>query len=339
MNFFGCVPRFVKNHAGWILTILGVAGLGTTAYLVAEETPEAKQELQDEYHWKVHHWVDEQMDIAEKNGKDPDSWTDDEHADLYDLAERTVSLTFMEKFNIIAGSYLPAILVGTATAGCIIGSQVVSQRKNALLAAAYIALGREFAQYRKVIRVEYGEEADKRALECSKMEIKRLNAELEKMKAENGPFYYTIASLPGVIFEASPKDLHNAFYHFERNLILGKGELKELYSMIGIPETIWATGDADKYGWDEYENEVTWGSPAGGIVVKEIGKRDGVPVYLIDFTIPPYELDRDYGGEDSGINFEYYDYRPLEAERLAQCFKDNDVWKFEPPELYIQSPF
>ena len=306
MNFVGCIPRFIKSHAGWILTALGVAGLGTTAVLVAEDAPGAKQELQDELHWKIHRWVDEQMDIAEKNGKDPDSWTDDEHADLYNLAEETVSLTFMEKFNIVAESYLPAFLVGTATVGCMIGAQIINQRQNALLAAACVAIGQEFAQYRKAIRAQYGSEADQRALECSRMEVKRLNEELAKMKAENGPFYYVLASLPDVIFEASPKHLHNAFYHFERNLIMGKGELEDLYKLIGLPYSAYATGEAEKYGWDTYENEITWGSPAGGIDVRQIGERKGTPVFLIDFTIPPYELDRDYGMSESSTDFEYY---------------------------------
>ena len=339
MNFIGCVPRFIKAHAGWILTSLGVAGLGATAYLVAEEAPEAKQELQDELHWKIHHWVDEQMDVAEKNGKDPDSWTDDEHADLYDLAERAVSLTFMEKLNIIAGSYLPAILVGTGTAGCIIGSQIVSQKQNALLAGACVALGQEFSQYRKAIRSECGPEVDRRALECSKMEVKRLNEELAKMKAENGPFYYAIATLPGVIFEASPKHINNAFYHFQRNMFMGRGSLEELYRMIGLPYTVYATGEADKYGWDPYENEITWGSPAGGIEIRKLGENRNVPVYLIDFTIPPYELERDYGMNDSSTDFEYYGYNSHRAEQAALYFNEGDVVHFEEPELYIQSPF
>lgn len=339
MGFCGCIPRFIKNHAGWILTALGVAGLGTTAVLVAKEAPEAKQELQDERHWKVHHWVDEQIDISEKNGKDPNGLTDDEIAELYDLGEKTVFLTFMEKFNIIVGSYLPAILVGTATAGCIVGSQIISQRQNAALLAAYGLLAQQFGQYRKAIVAECGKDVDKRAFECSRMEVRRLQKELDKMKEENGPFLYTFAWLPGVVFESNPKHMNNVMYHFTRNMFMGRGSLSELYTLTGLPNYAWNEMESDEFGWDPYENEVTWGSAVGYFDIRKIGMKGDMPIYLLDFSIPPYQLGLDYGSSDSSTDNEYEYYNPHLATEYALRSGGCEVIRFEEPNIWVRGLF
>ena len=177
MGFFGCIPRFLKAHAGWVLTALGSAGLVGTVILVAKEAPEA----------------DEALHFAEQD-KITD-WMDENHLDADDLAvmgdfPRETALTFWEKTKITFPIYIPAILTGVGTLACFWGSQIFNAKKQAALVTAYGVLTMQFDQYRQAIKAEYGEEADKKAFEISQMEVNRLRKEIAKLKADNSDEYY-----------------------------------------------------------------------------------------------------------------------------------------------------
>lgn len=346
MNLVGCIPRFLKAHGGWVLTALSAAGFIGTTVLVANEAPKVREELDRETNMKIHRQIDIYMDEEEADGKDPESWSDDEHEELYFRAEQEAGqLTFAEKLEIAVPIYLPAILTGGLTIGCMIGAQIFNAKQQAALVAAYALLGQEFSEYRKAIIKEYGEEADKKAFEIAKEETKKLRAELEKMKAESGPFLYTIATLPGVVFESTPKDIYESLYHFNRNMNLGRGSISNLYEMIGLPCSLfndvdgWSDTSAGDYGWDTYENEITYGNPEGAFRINKVGQKNGTPIYLIDFDVPPYKLGLDYGMDDSSIDYRYEWYCPEEATRLAVAVSDDEIVRFEPPERYVMPMF
>ena len=123
MGFYGCIPRFIKAHAGWILTGLGIAGLGGTAYLTAKAAPKAKAAI-DQAEGETNYERFRNAVIA---------------GECNDFTDR--ELTFWEKFKIAAPYYIPAIITGTVTAGCMIGCQMINVKQQAALLAAYAALG------------------------------------------------------------------------------------------------------------------------------------------------------------------------------------------------------
>lgn len=126
MGFYGCIPRFIKNHAGWILTALGLGGMTATVVLTAKAAPKVDDEISEEI---TKRWYDE-----ETNGNDAQTiYCDNGKVSYHPLPK----LTFGEKFEIAAPKYLPAFLVGLASAGCFIGAQIISQRQNMALLAAY----------------------------------------------------------------------------------------------------------------------------------------------------------------------------------------------------------
>lgn len=316
MGFVGCIPRFLKAHAGWVLTALGSAGLIGTAVLIAKEAPEVQEELLNTY-------LEKSSEMCGRCGEDA-VCTDD---------GCPAQLTFWEKTKVVVPIYLPAILMGTGTLACFWGAQIFNARKQAALIAAYGALAMQFDQYREAIKAEYGDEADKKALTISQMEVKRLQAELKKLKEECGPQLYTFDTLPGVIFEAKPEQVINGLAHFNRNLIMGGANcLSEAYTFCGIPEQLFDKKLADNYGWQEYENQIDF----------EIGYVDfhifpvqnkflGRSVNVIKPVIPPYEVNIDYGFEGDISTHEYPDYDPNAAENLAkQADSEDDIYKVDP---------
>ena len=309
MGFVGCIPRFLKAHAGWILTGLSAAGVVGTAVLVAKEAPEARDAMEEEVLSRMKTAVDERY---------PDHETILTYEEMGEIEEE-VQLTLMEKAEIVLPIYLPAILVGAATIGCMFGAQILNVRQQAAMMAAYGTLMAQFDQYRAAIRSEYGEEADKKAYLFSQQEVKRLKNEIREMKKENGPFLYEFASLPGVIFEAKPSQVFNALLHFNRNLVMrGYNTMEELYRFMGIPETCYNKSQAELYGWQEYENEVGWGIAFTDFNFLEYENSKGYTVNIIYSVIPPYELDVDYGFEGEVSNRIYTEYNLELAKAYAE---------------------
>ena len=324
MGFVGCIPRFLKVHAGWVLTALGSVGLVGTVALVAKETPEA------------------QDCIAYEASDKFDQWMDDNHVTLMDLRDmddipKEANLTFWEKTKIAFPIYLPSILMGVGTLACFWGSQIFNSRKQTALVAAYGTLALQFDQYREAIKAEYGEEADKKAYAVSQMEVKRLRKELEKLKEENGPFRYEFATLPGVIFETTPKQISSAFMHFNRNMMMrGYGNLAELYMMAGLPESVYDVKDASEYGWTEYENEVNFGSAYTDFDIQQVKNRHGRDVRVINPVVPPFELEVDYGFEGNVEEHLYSGYNPDMARAFAEEIGEDETIKVDSDwECYI----
>lgn len=340
MGLIQMIPQFLKKNGGWVLTALSVFGLTGMAILVANEAPKAQKELEDELHWKIHHRVDELMDISEKEGKDPDSWTDDEHAEVYDRAEAETKLTFGEKFEVAAPIYLPAFLVWLLTAGCMIGAQIFNVKQQAVLVAAYGLLSEQFSNYRKNVQREIGTEKERQIYIQSQKQLKALREENAKLRQENAPHLYEFATLPGVIFEAKPEHMNNVFYHMMWVMLNQGGfSLKDLYEHVGIPKDLYNETEAEEYGWEAYENEIAWGSPAVDFGQTDIQAQNGQTVHVLCPYYEPYRLGLDYGGEDSSLNNLYpgYEY-DMAVIRAQQCI-DLDIEKFEQPELWFQHSF
>ena len=328
MNFFGCIPRFLKAHAGWVLTGLGTAGMAATVILVGKKAPEAHEAIMDGESDSVNNWIEEN------------------HLDVMDLAKmddfpKEAYLTTWEKIKIAVPIYLPAILTGAGTLACFWGAQIFNMKKQAALVAAYGTLAMQFDQYREAIRQEHGDEADRKALEISRKKVEEFKAEIERLKAENGPFLYEFSALPGVILEAKPAQVSNALMHFNRNMTLrGFNSLRELFEFTGIPESCYDKDLAEQYGWQEYENEVDYGACYVDFFYEQVKNQYGRTVNIIRSFVPPYELDVDYGFEGK-VEEHLYDGENFGmAEAYAAAIGKNEIVQVDPEHtVYALPPY
>ena len=328
MNFIGCIPRFLKAHAGWVLTALGSAGMIGTVILVGKEAPKAERKMEIAADNKRSEWM-ENMVYPDMN-LEPEEYDAQLSENLRNAGE-CPELTALEKVKIAAPIYLPAILMGAGTLACFWGSQIFNVKKQAALTAAYGALVMQFDQYREAIKAEYGEEADKKALEVSRMEVNRLRAELKKLNEECGPQLYEFASLPGVIFENRPAQITNAIMHYNRNLMLrGWNDLQELYHFVGIPESCYDKKEASEYGWQLDENEVTWGVTYVDFYFQKVKSKFGKEVNVIYNYVPPFEVNVDYGFEGDSTTREYDKYNVDMAKTFAETLGSDEIIRIDP---------
>lgn len=323
----GCKDFFDK-FGGWILAGLSSIGVVTTAVLAAKEAPKAQKAIEDEELQRMEAFM---SDAHQKFIADPD---------LPSVPVPDTSLTTWEKVKIAAPIMAPSLISGGLTIGSIITNQILNQNKQnvlALAAAGYSVLSTEYDQYRKVIRETEGEEVDANALRMAKMRCEELEDELARYKEENGPYLYSIATIPGLIFEARPAAIEKAFLHFNRNLSMrGTNDLAELYSFIGIPETCYNQNDSFKYGWNEYENQISWEASFVDFDVEDVETGNGTSVKMITMPIVPYDLTVDYGNENL-MDHEYPLYNSKRTreyiQNLPQIWWDQVV-KIDHPYIY-----
>lgn len=236
------------------LTLIGAFGVGVTAFLSARGTLRANEKLQRERSIKM-------TDIP---GLDRDEKLD--------------------AIMVVAPSYFPAILSGTATLFCIFGANTMSKRQQASLASAYAMLDRSFREYREKVKELIGE--DQEGL---------IRSEIAKEHYTPGCFdpgpgeqlFYDYTT--GEYFESSFLMVVDAEYQLNRKLALeGCVSLREYCDMMGIDSGAWADqvgwtlqNEFSAYSWIEFEHEL-------------VIMPDGLECYIIHMPYMPERGFRDY---------------------------------------------
>lgn len=309
MGFVGCIPRFVKAHAGWILSWLSGVGLIGTAWLMAKEAPEASAAVAGAEFDHVDQWLCEHGN---------DIWVDNTKYEFTTYPEEAY-LSRWEAFKIYVSYIWPAILAGSGTLACIFGAQIVNAKQQAALISALGALTLQFDQYRETVKDEVGEEKEKELYIQSQKRIRELEGELKALKEQNGPQLWEFAFLPGIIFEQTAEHMTKTFMHFNRNLQLkGENDLAELCDFAGLPDDIYNRETLAEYGWQTYENDVGFGQNYVDFMVVRKKNRDGRVINIVTTYVPPYEIDVDYGFEADVSERIFPDYDIFKAEHYAE---------------------
>lgn len=211
--------RFFKKNASTILTVLGAAGVVATAVTAVQATPKAMRLIEEAK--------------LEKGGE----------------------LTKWEITQVAAPAYVPSLLIGVGTLGCIFGAQILNKRTQARLTSAYAFLSQTHKAYRKKTIDIYGEDADQKINE----EIAKDQYEEEKIELEDPEkkLFYDLFSKQ--YFESTEAQVLEAQYLLNRSLsIRGYASVKEYYDFLGIPsvdsgeELGWSTGMNMDYYWQEW---------------------------------------------------------------------------------------
>lgn len=117
----------LKKHAPTILTVMGGAGVVSTAVMAAKATPKALR--------------------------------------LLDQAEAEKGeLTKFEKVKVAGPVYIPTAIMGAATLICIFGANTLNQRNQAALTSAYAMVNNSYKEYKKKVKELYGEEGEEKVV-------------------------------------------------------------------------------------------------------------------------------------------------------------------------------
>lgn len=235
----------LKKHSPEILAVVGVAGTVTSAVMACKAT------------LKVNDIVDETKETIETihDAVENHRHTSDGEEYTQEVANKDLAIVYTQTAWKFVKLYGPAVALGAASIGCMIGSNHILRKRNIALAAAFKAVDTSFKEYRGRVIDKFGKELDREL----RFGIKAKEVE-EKVVDENGNettvtktvevadpnVTHSIYSIPwyeGNAGYTKNAELNKVFLIQQQNYANDKLKLNgiltlnEVYDMLGAPRT------------------------------------------------------------------------------------------------------
>lgn len=195
------VTSYIYDNSATILTILGSAGVITTAVMSSKAVPKAQLLLEQKETFKM-----------------------DEYGE---------QLTKFERMLAVMPAYIPTILMGAGTIACILGANHINKQQQAALYSAYAYLSCSFGEYKEKVKELFGEDKEREVRAAiakdKKMEIHEKLEDSLTLYDEWGQRYFTITKdkYQRAIYEI------NKMYNFTGEMTLNN--LYEFFDLDPIP--------------------------------------------------------------------------------------------------------
>ena len=209
----GVLQGFLRKHSSTILTCLGAAGVVATSVLVGKETLKAEKAL---------------TEATDEKGE---------------------ALTKIEKFKTVAPIYIPSVIVGASTLGCILGANILNKRQQAALASAYALLDSSYKEYVGKVKELYGTEGDTKV----RTEIAKDHYEEEDLSvAREKLLFFDSHTLQ--FFESTIEEVLSAEHRLNEMFTnAGYASLNDFYELLGLPPVEggnvigWSVSSSDEF--------------------------------------------------------------------------------------------
>ena len=223
------------------MAAVGVVGVVTGAVMACKATTKLSEVLEE---------TKESIDKIKEVEQDP------KYEDRYseEDAKKDLAIVYVQSGVKIVKLYLPALVVGGASLGCLLASNNILRKRNAAISAAYMTVDKSFKEYRKRVVDRFGEEVEKEI----RYGIKAQQIE-ETVVDENGNETTVVSEVKAVdpnlysdyarFFDESCAAWQNdpeynlmflkAQQQYANDLLKARGRLflNEVYRMLGIDET------------------------------------------------------------------------------------------------------
>ena len=255
-GFYESAKHSVGKHAPQILMGVGITGMVTTTILAVKATPKAMQLIAEaEY---------EKKEMVE--GED-------------------IELTPIEIVKVAWKPYIPAMITGAISIGCLIGSSNVSTRRTAAIATAYKLSEAALSEYKDAVIETIGEKKEKQIKEkvaAKKIEKNPVNDSQIIMTNESKTLCYD--SISGRYFKSNIEKIKKAENELNYNLRnINYVSLNYLYEQLGLPST--------KIG-----DDLGWNIDRDGYLDIDLGAQlsnNGEPCIVLDYKVmPKYDYDK-----------------------------------------------
>lgn len=257
-----------SKHSPEILTGIGIAGMVVTTVMAVRATPKALRLIEEEKDRMNEKLLEEAKEAGLENCR---------------------QVTKLEPAEVIKTAwkpYIPVAVTGVVSIACLIGSNSVSMRRNAALAAAYRLSETALTEYRdKVIETvgEKKEQVIKDKVAKERMERNPVSNK-EVIITKNGDtLCYDVIS--GRYFRSDIDKIKKAQNELNHELVSTMYvSLNDLYYILGLKPT----GLGDDLGWniDDGLIDISFSSQLAD---------NGTPCLAMDYRIAPRYDYRDFG--------------------------------------------
>ena len=241
MQIFNNTKNGVQKHSPEILAGVGVVGTVASAVMACKATLKLDDILAESKETR-----DKIKEVAENPRYEKEYSKED--------AKKDLTVNYAQTAMKIAKLYAPAVILGSASLGCLLASNDILRKRNAALSAAYMTVDKSFKEYRQRVVDRFGEEVEKeiryniKAEEITSTVVAEDGSETtitETVKTMDPNLYSDYARF---FDEASPNWQNDPEYNlmflkaqqqYANDLLKAKGRLflNEVYDMLGIDRT------------------------------------------------------------------------------------------------------
>ena len=231
----------VEKHSPEILAGVGVVGVVASTVMACKATMKLNDILEESKETR------DKIREVESNPRYEEQYS---HED----AKKDLTINYTQTAMKIAKLYAPAVILGSASLGCLLASNDILRKRNAALSAAYMTVDKSFKEYRQRVVDRFGEEVEKeiryniKAEEVTSTVVAEDGSETtvtETVKTMDPNLYSDYAKF---FDEASPYWQKDPEYNFmflksqqqyANDLLKARGRLflNEVYEMLGIDKT------------------------------------------------------------------------------------------------------
>ena len=231
----------VEKHSPEILAGVGVVGVVASTVMACKATMKLNDILEESKETR------DKIREVESNPRYEEQYS---HED----AKKDLAINYTQTGLKIAKLYAPAVILGSASLGCLLASNDILRKRNAALSAAYMTVDKSFKEYRQRVVDRFGEEVEKeiryniKAEEITSTVVAEDGSETtitETVKTMDPNLYSDYAKF---FDEASPYWQKDPEYNFmflksqqqyANDLLKARGRLflNEVYEMLGIDKT------------------------------------------------------------------------------------------------------
>lgn len=241
VNVYNKVNGKVQKYSPEILAGVGVVGVVASTVMACKATMKLDEILNDS---------------RETREKIIDVKDNPEYTEVYspEDAKKDLTINYTQTAMKVAKLYAPAVLLGSASLGCLLASNGILRKRNAALSAAYVTVDKSFKEYRNRVAERFGNEVEKeiryniKAEEIEKVVFDEEGNETvvkETLKTMDPNLYSDYAKF---FDEASPCWQNDPEYNlmflksqqqYANDLLRAKGRLflNDVYDMLGIDKT------------------------------------------------------------------------------------------------------
>ena len=233
--------NMVQKHSPEILAGVGVVGVVASTVMACKATMKLNDILEESKETR------DKIREVEANPRYEEQYS---HED----AKKDLTINYTQTGLKIAKLYAPAVILGSASLGCLLASNDILRKRNAALSAAYMTVDKSFKEYRSRVAERFGEEVEKeiryniKAEEVTSTVVAEDGSETtvtEIVKTMDPNLYSDYAKF---FDEASPYWQKDPEYNFmflksqqqyANDLLKARGRLflNEVYEMLGIDKT------------------------------------------------------------------------------------------------------
>ena len=235
----------LKKHSPEILVVAGVIGTVTSAVMACKAT------------LKVNDVIDETKETVENIHCCADKGLKTADGEQYtqEGANKELTIVYIQTGWKFAKLYGPAVLLGVASIGCMVGSNQILRKRTIALGAAFTAMDRSFKEYRGRVIERFGKDLDRelrfntKAKQIEETVVDENGKEttvtktVEIVDPNVAHSIYSVVFCEGNTGWTKNAELNKVFLLQQQNYandklrLNGVLTLNEVYDMIGAPRT------------------------------------------------------------------------------------------------------